>query len=59
MHKKPTLQTQHIDIKYFALCDWAERNLIILERIDTSINIANHLTKILRRILFIDTRVFF
>ncbi len=39
-------KTRHIDIKYFALCDWVERDLIILKRIDTSIsNIANHLTK--------------
>ncbi len=50
--QKPTPRTRHIDIKYFALCDWVERNLIILERIDTSINLANHLTKTLSRILF-------
>ncbi len=43
--QKPTAQTRHIDIKYFALRDWVERDLIHLERIDTSINIANHLTK--------------
>ena len=41
-----------IDIKYFALCDWVERDLILLDRIDTSINLADHLTKILSRILF-------
>jgi hypothetical protein len=39
-------------MKYFALCDWVERDLIHLERIDTSINIADHLTKPLSRILF-------
>ncbi len=42
----------HIDIKYFALCDWVERDLIRLEWIDTSINISNHLTKSPTRILF-------
>jgi hypothetical protein len=50
--QKPTTRTHHIDIKYFALCNWVERDLICLERIDTSINIANHLTKSLSRILF-------
>jgi hypothetical protein len=50
--QKSTLRTQHIDIKFFALCDWVKRNLIILECIDTSINTANHLTKILPHILF-------
>jgi hypothetical protein len=50
--QKPTTRTRHIDIKYFALCDWVERNLIHLKRIDTSINIADHLTKLLPRVLF-------
>jgi hypothetical protein len=50
--QKPTPQTQHIDITYFALCDWVERNLILLDCINTSINLADHLTKISSRILF-------
>ena len=50
--QKPTLWTRHIDIKYFALCDWVKCDLILLDRIDTSINLADHLTKILSRILF-------
>jgi hypothetical protein len=50
--QKPTPWTRHINIKYFALCDWVERDLILLERIDTSINLADHLTKTLSRILF-------
>ena len=50
--QKPTTRTRHIDIKYFALCDWVERDLIHLERIDTSINIADHLTKSLPKVLF-------
>jgi hypothetical protein len=47
--QKPTTRTHHIDIKFFALCDWVERDLIRLERIDTSTNIANHLTKSLSK----------
>jgi hypothetical protein len=50
--QKPTTHTRHIDIKYFALCDWVERDLIHLERINTSINIADHLTKSLPKVLF-------
>ncbi len=50
--QKPTARTRHNDIKYFALCNWVERDLIRLERIDTSINISDHLTKSLTRILF-------
>jgi hypothetical protein len=50
--QKPTPRTRHIDIKYFALCDWVERDLILLERIDTSINLTDHLTKNLSWILF-------
>jgi hypothetical protein len=50
--QKPTARTRHIDIKNFALCEWVERDLIHLERIDTSINIADHLTKPLSRVLF-------
>jgi hypothetical protein len=49
--QKPTTCTRHINIKYFALCDWVEWDLILLERINTSINIADHLTKILSCIL--------
>ena len=50
--QKPTSRTRHIDIKYFALCEWIERDLIHLERVDTSINTADHLTKSLSRTLF-------
>jgi hypothetical protein len=47
---KPTAWTRHIDIKYFALCKWVEQDQI--EWIDTSINIADHITKPLSGILF-------
>ena len=50
--RKPTPHTRHIDIKYFLLCDWIERDLLILERIDTTINVSDHLTKGMMRILF-------
>ncbi len=50
--QKPTARTQHINIKYFALCNWVQQDLIHLEWIDTLINIMDHLTKLLSRILF-------
>jgi hypothetical protein len=50
--QNPTARTRHIDLKYFALCEWVERDLIHLELIDTSINIADHLTKLLSQVLF-------
>jgi hypothetical protein len=50
--QKPTMRTRHIDIKYFSICEWIERDLMILERIDTSQNPADHFTKNLPRILF-------
>jgi len=50
--QKPTPRTRHIDIKYFSICEWVERDLMILERIDTKINMADHFTKSLSRALF-------
>jgi len=50
--QKPTPRTRHIDIKYFSLCEWIERDLILLDRIDTSINMSDHLTKSLQTLLF-------
>ena len=50
--QKPTPRTRHIDIKYFSLCEWVERDLILLDRIDTSINMSDHLTKPLPPLLF-------
>ena len=49
--QKPTSRTQHINIKYFALCGWIERDPIHLKRTDTAINNAHHLTKSLSCIL--------
>jgi len=50
--QKPTTRTRHMDIKYFSLCEWVERNLMILENINTSINMSDHMTKGLQTILF-------
>jgi hypothetical protein len=50
--QKPTSCTQHMDIRYHILCEWVEHNLIVLERVDTTINKADHFTKILSCILF-------
>jgi hypothetical protein len=50
--QKPTSRTRHMDTRYFALSEWVERDLMILERIHTSINEADHFTKVLDRTLF-------
>jgi hypothetical protein len=46
--QKPTPRTRHMDIKYFALRDWVEQDLIHLERINTKINLADPFTKTLQ-----------
>jgi hypothetical protein len=50
--QNPTPRTCQMDIKYFIICEWAERDLMHLEQIDTSINMANHFKKALNRALF-------
>jgi hypothetical protein len=50
--QKPTTRTRHMDIKYFCSAEWVERDLMILERVNTAINTADHFTKILDRTLF-------
>jgi hypothetical protein len=50
--QKLTSCTRHMDIRYHVLCEWVERNLIVLERVDTTINEADHFTKLLSCILF-------
>ena len=49
---KPTKRTRHIDIKFFSLLEWVERDLVILESIDTTCNASDTMTKSLGRILF-------
>jgi hypothetical protein len=50
--QKPTPQTQHMDIKYFLLCDWIDRDLMLLEQINTKLNMSDHFTKSLSCTLF-------
>jgi hypothetical protein len=50
--QKPTPRTCHMDIKYFSICEWVDRDLMHLEQIDTSINMSDHFTKALTRALF-------
>ncbi len=50
--QKLTSHTRHMDIRYHVLCEWVERDLIVLEHVDTTINEADHFTKLLSRVLF-------
>ncbi|KAL7521208.1 hypothetical protein ACHAWF_000287, partial [Thalassiosira exigua] len=50
--QNPTNRTRHINIRYFALCEWIERALLLLERLDTTQNILDHFTKQLNPVLF-------
>jgi hypothetical protein len=34
--QKPTSCTRHMDIRYHVLCEWVERDLIVLKRVDTT-----------------------
>jgi hypothetical protein len=50
--QKSTSRTRHMDIKYFSLCKQVDRDLVCLEDIKTSINMADHFTKNLTCALF-------
>jgi hypothetical protein len=50
--QKPNPRMQHMDIKYFSICEWVERDLMHLKQIDISINMADHFTKVLNQALF-------
>jgi hypothetical protein len=50
--QKPTPRTRHMDIKTFSLCKWVDWDLMNMEHIDTSINVADHFTKGLQHTLF-------
>ena len=56
---KPTTRTRHMDIKYYALAEWVERDLLLLKRIPTSINMSDHFTKPLARLLYHRHRDFY
>ncbi len=50
--QKPTSCTRHMDIRYHVLCERVKRDLIVLERVDTTINEADLFTKLLSWVLF-------
>ena len=50
--QQPTKRTRHMDIKTFAIQDWVERDLLRLQRICTTDNYADVMTKATGRILF-------
>ena len=50
--QQPTKGTRHIDIKYFSILDWVQRDLLTLTRIDTHGNSADAMTKLLSKTLF-------
>ena len=50
--QQPTRRTRHMDIKKFAVLDWVEQDLIILQSICTAENAADGLTKPLAKVLF-------
>ncbi len=52
MAQKPIPWTRHMDIKYHALVEWVKRDLLKLERINTTLNLADHFTKQLGTVLF-------
>jgi hypothetical protein len=50
--QKPTTRTRHMDIKYHVICEWVDRDLICLERSDTTVHMSDHFTKQLGPTLF-------
>ena len=49
---QPTKRTRHMDVKYFAIQNWIENDLLVLARIDTSDNESDTMTKNVGRTLF-------
>lgn len=50
--RQPTRRTRHMEIKHFAIQDWVEEDLIVLEQIASENNSADSMTKPLARTLF-------
>jgi hypothetical protein len=50
--QQPTRRTRHLDIKKFALLDWVEQDLLLLQSIKTHDNAADTMTRSLSRQLF-------
>ena len=53
--QKPTPQARRIDIKHHVICQWVEGDLLKLERILTTMNIADIFTKQLGRCCIVST----
>ena len=49
---QPTKRTRHMDTKFFAIQHWVDTDLLTLQRIDTSDNESDTMTKNLVRTLF-------
>ena len=49
---QPTKRTRRMDVKYFAIHNWIENDLLVLARIDTSDNESDTMTKNVGRTLF-------
>ena len=45
--RKPTSNSRHIDIQYFAIQEWRHRNIVVMRHIPGVINIADQATKAL------------
>ena len=43
--RQPTIRTRHMDIKHFAIQEWVEEDLIVLEQIASENNSADSMTK--------------
>ena len=50
--RQPTKRTRHMDVKHFAVSDWVERDLILVQSIPTAENISDAFTKQTPRTLF-------
>jgi hypothetical protein len=50
--QQPTKCTRHIEIKHFALLDWVEQDMLILQAISTHDNAADAMTKTVTKQLF-------
>jgi hypothetical protein len=50
--QQPMRRTRHMDIKKFALLDWVEQDLMIMQSIKTAENAADAMTKPLAKQLF-------
>ena len=50
--QKPTKRTRHVDMRYFAVLDWVEQDLLSVKKISTHDNSTDVLTKSLGQPLF-------